>query len=583
MVVSERVRWAGRRVEELAGAAGGAGTRIWRLLEGGVLTGPAAVALFGRVAERHGEVGRAFRAAAGRVEAAGREAVPPVAGVSVTFPGAGRAPKGEPGIGAGSPEGLNDLMIELGRTARLWQDAGRGLRLVLDGIGAGGGPGTRVERLGADLLGEIPDLRRRRDLLAREGGGITRIAWLPVALAMMREVKAADRALYGRLVRAGVDPADLPRCGADEVRRWWDHLTREQRRLYVRAFPSLIGWADGVPAAARDRANRAVLDLRLQRLRERPPGTLTAFETRDLGRLERLTDKLASVERDTGQKAYLLGLSSTLAGPWDGHGEKSFLPDGTPRLVTDPTPGPDGRVIIAIGDPDKTRHTGIYVPGTTAQLDNIDGDLDRAVNLWTRGQKYAPDSVSTVMWLGYDAPDGIIADAPRNIYAESGAPKLRGFAEGLRAAREGKVAHLTVIGHSYGSVVVGEAARGGGLPVDDIVVAGSPGMHVGQAEELGIGKEHVWAQAAEGDPVPAMGRLGHGRSAREYPVPTLPLVPSDGGFGGRVLATDTNGHSDYWNAGSQSLDNQVKVVTGTYGNSDPLDDPTLRNENLWVR
>ncbi|WP_157963577.1 alpha/beta hydrolase [Actinocorallia populi] len=583
MVVSERVWWAGRRVEDLAGAAGNAGVRAWRLLEGEVLVGPAAVALFGRVAERHGEAGRAFVEAAGRIEAAGRQATPPVPGIHVRFPRAGRAPRGEPGIGAGSPEGLNDLMIELGRMARRWQDTGRELRRTLEGIGAGGGPGIRVERLGTDLLGEIPDLRRRRDLLAKEELGPERIGRLAAALSMMWAVKAADPKLYARLLRAGVDPADMPGCGAAEVRKWWELLGREQRRLYVLAFPALIGWADGVPAAARDKANRTVLERRLEQLRESPAGSLTPFEARDLRRLERLADKLASVERDTGQKAYLLGLSSTLAGPWDGPGEKPLLPDSIPRLVTDPTPGPDGRVIIAIGNPDRSRHTGIYVPGTTAQLDNIDGDVERVVNLWKQSQNYVfKDAVSTVMWLGYDAPDGIVADATRDQYADAGAPKLRGFVNGIRAGQDAPKAHVTVIGHSYGSVVVGEAAKKRDFAADDIVVAGSPGMHVGKAAELGIGAERVWAQAAEGDPVPNAGRMGHGRPDPEkrwgFVGNPMPLVPSDDQFGGQILETDTQGHSEYWNEGSKSLDNQVKVMVHTHGNSTPADDPVLKAE-----
>ncbi|WP_344448755.1 alpha/beta hydrolase [Actinocorallia aurantiaca] len=472
-------------------------------------------------------------------------------------------------------------MIELGRMARTWQEAGRELWGLLVGIGAGGGPGNRVEALGTDLLGEIPDLRRRRELLAREGAGIERVAWMVVSLTMMRAVKAADRRLYARLIEAGVDPADMPRGEASDVRAWWEHLTREQRRLYLRAFPALIGWADGVPAVARDKANRFSLELRLGELRERRPGTLTPFEIRDLGRLGRLADKLASVERDTGQKAYLLGLSSTLAGPWDRHDKEVPFAASMPRFVTDPTKGPDGRVIIAIGDPDTSRHTGIYVPGTTAQLDNIEGDVDRVMSLWKQSQKYAlKNEVSTVMWLGYDAPDGIVADAPRNLYADAGAPKLKKFVNGVRVGQKELEKHLTIIGHSYGSVVVGEAARQGDLAVDDIVVAGSPGMHVGKAGELGIGAEHVWVQAAEGDPVPNAGRIGHGRPDPEKRwgvVPNIvPLVPSDPLFGGQVLETDTQGHSDYWNEGSKSLDNQVKVMTRTYDNFVPTDDPVLK-------
>ncbi|MDL4814769.1 alpha/beta hydrolase [Actinomadura opuntiae] len=70
--------------------------------------------------------------------------------------------------------------------------------------------------------------------------------------------------------------------------------------------------------------------------------------------------------------------------------------------------------------------------------------------------------------------------------------------------------HLTAVGHSYESTVIGEAARqpGDRLRGDDIMVAGSPGMHVMHAGDLGIGAGHVYAQEARGDQVPAFGRYG---------------------------------------------------------------------------
>ncbi|MEU2684145.1 alpha/beta hydrolase [Streptomyces hygroscopicus] len=81
------------------------------------------------------------------------------------------------------------------------------------------------------------------------------------------------------------------------------------------------------------------------------------------------------------------------------------------------------------------------------------------------------------------------------------APHLRQDLDGNRAAHEagtGNHAHTTVIGHSYGSTVIGDATKshtsydphGGALPVDDIIAAGSPGMRVGHASDLGIGSDH---------------------------------------------------------------------------------------------
>ena len=99
--------------------------------------------------------------------------------------------------------------------------------------------------------------------------------------------------------------------------------------------------------------------------------------------------------------------------------------------------------------------------------------------------------VATVMWLGYDAP-GADLSAIRGAHAEAGAPLLDSFLDGLRVSHTGGPDRLTVIGHSYGSTVVGEAASAGdGLAVDDIIVAGSPGMRVDGVADLQIDPRHA--------------------------------------------------------------------------------------------
>jgi pimeloyl-ACP methyl ester carboxylesterase len=75
--------------------------------------------------------------------------------------------------------------------------------------------------------------------------------------------------------------------------------------------------------------------------------------------------------------------------------------------------------------------------------------------------------------------------------------------DGLEATNRNEDPHVTAIGHSYGSLTVGTAARqDGGIPaVDDIILLGSPGVGVDKAEDLGVGKENVYVGAADNDPV----------------------------------------------------------------------------------
>ncbi|MFH9012486.1 alpha/beta hydrolase [Streptomyces sp. NPDC017943] len=236
----------------------------------------------------------------------------------------------------------------------------------------------------------------------------------------------------------------------------------------------------------------------------------------------------------------------------------------------------NGHAIVANGNPDTADHTAIYVPGTTSRLEGAGGDIGRMTRVWA--EAHAMDqsqSVSTITWIGYDAPQNIAPEAMDDHWAYDGAPKLNRFLDGLQTAQGGPDAsHTTVIGHSYGSTTVGAASMAqGGMSADDIVVAGSPGMLVGHANDLDVGKDHVWSEAATSDPVPAGGKVAR-LGGEKWDVETwngipfnagyVQVIPSDEAFGAHRMDVDTSGHSDYWNENSQSPKNQAAVVVGRY-------------------
>lgn len=70
----------------------------------------------------------------------------------------------------------------------------------------------------------------------------------------------------------------------------------------------------------------------------------------------------------------------------------------------------DGQAVIALGDPSKAEHIGIVVPGINNALHDVDGPLGNAAALRaTVFQRLSEDlgkRTSTIMWLGYDAPNG---------------------------------------------------------------------------------------------------------------------------------------------------------------------------------
>jgi len=227
----------------------------------------------------------------------------------------------------------------------------------------------------------------------------------------------------------------------------------------------------------------------------------------------------------------------------------------------------DGKAIVAIGNPDTAAHTAVYVPGTGAGLSGIGEDVGRMRSLWLAAQQLKPvGQVSAVTWVGYDAPD-TLSHAMSTSYADRAAPDFTRFLQGVTLAQGVNTNHhVTAIGHSYGSVVLGQADhQSGGLTAQDLIVAGSPGMHVANAKDLNGSPDHVWVAAAKDDIVTSLGSGVHAPIVDTQGRPTR-VTPDDRGFGANRFTTDGSvGHSDYWSTDNPtSLNNQAAVVVGSY-------------------
>ncbi|WP_229715319.1 alpha/beta hydrolase, partial [Mangrovihabitans endophyticus] len=206
----------------------------------------------------------------------------------------------------------------------------------------------------------------------------------------------------------------------------------------------------------------------------------------------------------------------------------------------------DGTAVEVLGDPSTATHVAILVPGVNTSLRDFDRGLGgvarRAPAVQARALHAAAPGVAVVAWLGYDPPDGLGLQAARQTRARSGAAALRAFVTRLTAGRPH--VRVTLIGHSYGALVVGLAAPG--LPaVTDVVALGAPGMGVQHARDLdGV---RVWSALAETDwirriPQLRLFGLGHGRR------------PSTAAFGARPLpVAGVDGHDGYLVPGSPTL------------------------------
>ncbi|WP_434600517.1 alpha/beta hydrolase [Streptomyces sp. A5-4] len=218
-------------------------------------------------------------------------------------------------------------------------------------------------------------------------------------------------------------------------------------------------------------------------------------------------------------------------------------------------------------------HTAVYVPGTKTNFPGIGeddkgglGDLGRGESLWHESSQMSPGSkVSTITWFDYNAPDTLVPQATRGSYADEGGPTLHQFMQGQEAAHReetGTKAHTTVMGHGYGSTVVGVATQSGswqdGPMADDIIAVGSPGMQVDRAADMGLKPDHVWAMGGGGDD----NIVRHG--GKWVGLGDNLTVPTDEKFGENVMKSDSPDHGSFWDPESTSLENQAAVISGRH-------------------
>ncbi|WP_055556280.1 alpha/beta hydrolase [Streptomyces sp. NBRC 110028] len=381
---------------------------------------------------------------------------------------------------------------------------------------------------------------------------------------------------------------DRPKNGDPQLTaRWWKGLSKDQQEALIALDPAGLGKTDGLPAEVRDEANRTVLsEARAQYRTERDAIPPEPTKFRSLGpNVEAYTDEWLAWHHKYENRAKQL--DKALAGM--DNIEKRFERTGTKNLPEayllgfDPFANTDGRVIIANGNPDTADHTATYVPGSKTDQTNIEDELDKSETLWRESSsRSANESVSTITWFDYNAPRSVkpmiehdvLPEAMSDKYAAEGAPRLRQFLDGNAAAHEaatGEKGHSTLMGHSYGTTVIGDAAKvdppyhgdrtHDPLPVDDVMTVASPGVQAKSPGDMGIDPQHFWAMASPDDTVPGWGKsagLGEDR-----------IVPSDSEFGANIMTTDTEGHSGYWdykdNEASDSLKNQANVIVGRYG------------------
>lgn len=219
-----------------------------------------------------------------------------------------------------------------------------------------------------------------------------------------------------------------------------------------------------------------------------------------------------------------------------------------------------GKVAQVFGDLTTADRIAVLVPGSGARGANFwrgVGGVPRRSPAAQASALYdaagAGRRFAVIAWLGYETPRGLDADEAREDLARTGAVALDRLVAGLVALRPH--ATIALLGHSYGSVVLGLAAPRLPRQVTDLAVVGSPGMGVHDVTRLRT-TARVWAAQSRRDWirwVPGVRVLGLGHGTR----------PADRAFGARALpAADVAGHDDYLAPGTDSLAALARVAAG---------------------
>lgn len=186
-----------------------------------------------------------------------------------------------------------------------------------------------------------------------------------------------------------------------------------------------------------------------------------------------------------------------------------------------------GAAAIAVGDIAHADTVSVLVPGVGNSPTDMSDAVRLSADLAAATARSGPAGATSaaIAWFGYDIPLSWTADqrpiGGHNPVAEiiansvlaidasaavSGAARLGAFTREMRAMIAPSAA-VTLIGHSYGSTVVSQAART--MPpeagIDDIVLLGSPGAgyHVATAHDYtAVPADHVYTVAFPGDPIP---------------------------------------------------------------------------------
>lgn len=325
---------------------------------------------------------------------------------------------------------------------------------------------------------------------------------------------------------------------ATVVASWWGRKSPAEQKAFSGEAPAVVGNLDGVPYAARDRANRVLL--------ARSIATVKASIDSGVGRAK-LVDKRHHLD-------ILNQVARTLT-----------VKPGQPerQLVTLDTSG-EVRAAVSVGNLATADYVTYLVPGMffTVQGQMYDWtviaqDLQTQQANWLKRlsatvPNLADKTAATVAWIGYKTPD--MLDVASLDLAKSGANYLGHAVQGIQAVRSGAEPYLTMVTHSYGSTTAMMELANGGMTVDALAMIGSPGGAAQSASALAVRHDSVFVGEAAWDPIVNTAFYGSDPGSSAFGAHTMDVAAETDPITHQPLAAAV-GHLGYFDAHSAAMRN----------------------------
>jgi hypothetical protein len=364
-------------------------------------------------------------------------------------------------------------------------------------------------------------------------------------LGLLTRLSSAHIAEYVQTHPDAVNSLLVSPPQASRMANEWFALSRRVKNDLISGAPGLIGNLDGVPFAARSRANDIQLHRIIADIGKRLRG--------ELGKGVRL-----QLQRQLRTLQEVRQAASTPAG----HAKRSLVILDVGRVT---------RAAVAIGDLSTASYISYLVPGMYFSVDQqVEDWTATADELHSEQQEWLRRSfgcracsgtigVATVAWIGYQTPG--LLDVGGLQLAREGAAYLEHGLQAVRALRAGDEPYITVIAHSYGSTAALMALERHSVHVDALALLGSPGSDAQSVRDLDVPPGDVFVAQAGLDPVVHTAFFGSDPGAPSYGATKMGVTGAIDPFGGHPLSAST-GHNGYFEPGSECMRNLALIGIG---------------------